>query len=502
MKIKPPFKKNSFLIGGFIYLVLFIYPPLNSQKHRFDYDQNVAIVYNLIIDLRIDEAKSFLKGLKTKDANNLAHIHMANYIDFFNIFVTEEEKLYKSLHNNRQLRIDYLDQHSNHKDPYFKFAKAEIMLQWALVKMKFGDKIGAGAEIYEAYRLLESNQREHPTFKHNDKSLSILYALEESVPSWIRKIIKVKGSVSLAKDKIKNLYKHSLSDEYFFKDEVTVIYTYILYYQLNEKEKAWSILNKSQFDHKTSPMKAFLKSTFANKLGFNDLSLQFAIEAPRGKAYLPLFYLDFLVGKAYLYELNPQSVSYLKKYTDNFKGQHYIKEAYQKQAWAALIFEQSKEQYLNHLSSIKQKGQKLMDEDIQALKEAEKKEIPNSTLLKARLLYDGGYFGKALELLQSNQNLEKNSKTSLEFQYRLGRTYQSQKNYSNAINYLTKSSQNIDKKSFMVCNANLQLGIIYELLDKKMLAKTHYNQCLALAPSEYRQSLHQKARSGLQRLSK
>jgi hypothetical protein len=73
-------------------------------------------------------------------------------------------------------------------------------------------------------------------------------------------------------------------------------------------------------------------------------------------------------------------------------------------------------------------------------------EIPNILLLKARLLFDGGYYRKALNLLISNRDkLESLSiEQQTEYHYRLGRIYDGLDNkvnarleYSKALEYRT-----------------------------------------------------------------
>ncbi|MBK8109848.1 MAG: hypothetical protein IPK46_05645 [Saprospiraceae bacterium] len=123
------------------------------------------------------------------------------------------------------------------KDPHLDFIKAEILLQWALIQIKFDDKISAGKAVYKAYQLLENNQKKYPSFKENNKSLSILHVLAESVPKWVRKLIGVKGSINQGKIEIESLAQFALSQKkYRYKDEVAAIYTYILFYQFNDRD--------------------------------------------------------------------------------------------------------------------------------------------------------------------------------------------------------------------------------------------------------------------------
>lgn len=486
--------------GFFFFIITIFFNPCYAQKSHFTYNQDIQEIYTLITDLRLDEAKTAISSLAVKEKNNLAVIHMANYIDFFTLFVTENKKLYAELAKNEGIRLNQIKTKASPADPYTKFVSAEIKLQWALVKLKFNERISAATNIYDAYHLLDQNDKDHPTFIHNNKSLSILFALAESVPAWLRKIIKVKGSVSLAKKKMEELHQHAQGNDYFFRDEVLVAYAYILHYQLNDKDKAWSIIQNGNLNHMTSPMKAFIKSTYALKNGKNDLALKFAKEAPRNKNYLPFYYLDFIVGKCYLQQLNPEATSYFKKYIAGFNGLHYIKESYQKLAWSSLIFEHSPKQYTGYMSFVKQKGSMITDEDIQAFNEAEKAKIPDITLLKARLLFDGGYYNKAHKLLTDNKKIEKSQDLKLEYQYRMGRILQNIDQKAEAISFYSQAASNSNTTSYMVANSLLNMGIIYESMNNKSQALKYYNKCLISEPDEYKNSIHQKARSGVSRV--
>ena len=61
-----------------------------------------------------------------------------------------------------------------------------------------------------------------------------------------------------------------------------------------------------------------------------------------------------------------------------------------------------------------------MDEDNQALSESKSNTVPNITLLKARLLFDGGYYQKALNIMieKNPSDFCKTTKDYLEYTYR------------------------------------------------------------------------------------
>ena len=55
-------------------------------------------------------------------------------------------------------------------------------------------------------------------------------------------------------------------------------------------------------------------------------------------------------------------------------------------------------------------------------------------------------------------------------------------------------------KSFMACNAALQIGLIFEEQQKYNQAKKYFDLCLDISPKRYRNALHQKAKSGNDRI--
>ena len=101
---------------------------------------------------------------------------------------------------------------------------------------------------------------------------------------------------------------------------------------------------------------------------------------------------------AELGELKPESFSNFNNYVKLYKGNSFIKAAYQKMAWTELL-KSDTAGYRKWMSLLLTKGNNFTDEDKQAEKEAQSKTIPNVYLLKARILFDGGNYKEALHLL-------------------------------------------------------------------------------------------------------
>lgn len=455
--------------------------------------------YKDISSLKIESGKQKMLEVRLREPNNVMTYYIENYIDFFTLFIQEDPQLYKKLLPNRNIRLQKIKS-GNPASPYYLFCQAEIILQWATIKLKFDDKIGAAKDVYDAYKLLEENKELFPDFMENNKSLSIIHALAESVPSWVRKIMGIQGSVALGTKEIAKLAEKVATKDHMFKYEIIAIYSYILFYSNNKREEAYLLYDKYQLNHKTNPLVAFLKATMAHKTGRNEDAIRILEERPKSAVYIPFYYMDFLYGKYKLYRLDQDADVHINVFLRNFKGRHYIKEAYQKLAWYHLVVRNDTKNYQKNMGYCLSKGSKLIDEDTQAEKEAKSKSLPDQILLKARMLYDGGYYAKAQKLLVLNAKKYSGTIHDGEYYYRFGRVLDGLKNYLEALEYYDATIVKADPQKYYGCSAALYAGLICEEQKNYKKAKAYFQKCLDSDPGGYSSSLHQKAKSGIDRL--
>jgi hypothetical protein len=482
-------------------LVVFCFQQTAFGQHHVSYDNEIRKCYNLILQLKINEAEIKLKKIKQTDPNNIAITHLENYLDFFILFITEDKtQLVKRL-PNKDKRLEQLEDISL-SDPNRDFIRAEILLQWALIHIKFDEKIKAASNILEAYKLLENNKKRYPSFIDNYKSLSIIHTLAESIPNSIRKLFGIKGSINLGKQEIESLIEYTKNNKnYLYKEEVIAIYSYIHFYQLNQKDKAIKVLSQFDLNHNISPLLTFLKASMYLRIGNNDHTLEILNDLHQDSNSLPFHYLDFMKGRSLLYMQDPSAMTYLQSFVSNFKGRHFIKEAYQKMAWYELSINNNLAKYKTYMALCQSKGEALVDEDKQALREAKSATNPNAILLKARILFDGGYFSRAQTVLIKNESMLAATPThKVEFFYRMGRIFQLLKNYPEAVEYLKIALHSGGQQNYFATNSALQLGFIYEEIKQNKNAAFYYKKCLDMNPPEYKESMQQKAKSGLQRV--
>ena len=176
---------------------------------------------------------------------------------------------------------------------------------------------------------------------------------------------------------------------------------------------------------------------------------------------------------------------------------NYVKDAWRKRAWAALLQNKPKE-YQQLMDSVTVFGAAGVGADKEALTEAASGIIPNTSLIRARLLFDGGYYARAQTILDTMNvsRLTKDEQTERLYRYariahRQKKIPLAKKEYRKTIALGSLSSR------YFAANAALKLGEIYESEDSLTLAKSFYEECLNMNFDEYKNSILGKAKEAL-----
>lgn len=480
--------------------ILALYCAIGISQPRLEVTDDIKAIYEEISELHLKQAQSQIDLSREKDPNNVMLDHMEHYIDFFTVFITEDDAYFKEIEGKLDDRIRRV-KNTPPDSPYRLFVQAEMELMWALIRMKWDQKLRAGSAVLRAYKLLRENVERYPSFAENNKSLSIIHAISESLPAWLRTLVGIRGSIAQGTEEILTFVEQAEAGQSIWYKEGVVVATYLLFYLNNEQSAAWDLLNEHDLNISSHPLLTFIYCNMAQKTGQNDLAIDMLEARSRDSLQLDFHYLDLLLGKYKLYRLDADADHYILRYIELFEGQHFIKEAYQKLAWHALVVSDDKDLYRQYLNKCVIYGEDLTDEDKQALKEAKHGEIPDSRLLRIRLLYDGGYLARAhQELILSQSHYPPGHVAREQYLYRQGRVLQGLQNYVEAINYLSVLLQEYPKSdSYYACNAALQIGMMLEDQERYTEALRYYHQSLNIDASTYRTSLHQKAKAGIER---
>lgn len=477
---------------------------VSAGEKYFSYTRDAGDIYELIISLRFAEAEQALERLQKDTPDNLVALHLANYLDVFAILISEDEALYQERRENRDARLVQL-QRADPASPWYLFVQADVRLQWALLRLRFGEIMGAFNDVSKAYQLLERNQQDHPDFMPNYKDLGILHAVVGTVPDqyrWgVRLLSGVDGSIRQGKQELERVLEYAKNNSFLFAQETAVLYAYFVLHLQQDPEQAWAVVQGAGLTPKSNPLHCFILANIAMRSHRNDQALRILVDRPRGHAFASIPYLDFMEGLVRLRRLEPGTAKYFQRYLDAFRGRNFIKEAYQKMAWSALL-SGDEDQYWAYMEACRQKGYDDAGPDKNALLEAEAERLPPIGLLQARLLFDGGYMQKAYEvlILMADRKFAQEYH-QLEYTYRMGRVLHGLNEHNAALLFYKKTIQSGRASPYyFACNAALQSGLIYEEMKQPTTARRFFTLCLSMKPDDYRTGLHQAAKAGLKRL--
>ncbi len=495
------------LIIAFVFIIVSV---TSLAQYNYDFNKNCTDAYSLALSLKFEEAQKLINKEKHINPDNNIPYLVENYIYFLKVFIGEEESVFEELDDKKDDIIDRLED-GDEDSPYYNYSLAQVYLQWAFARTKFKEYFTAAVEINRAYRKLESNDEKFPDFLPDKINLGLLHTMIGTIPdsyNWVKKLVGVEGTVNQGTNEILKVLDASLKDKKYehFKAECLFYLSFIKLNMSTDKGKALDYINlitgnDSDTSYMSSPLTIYAMARIYMGNGMNEKALNLLLKRPKGKEYYPFHYLDYLTGLAKLQNLDEDANLYFLRFLEEFKGINYIKAAYQKIAWYYAV-NGNDFMYKEYIAKIPENGYDIADADKQAEREAERDVVPNAVLLKARLLFDGGYYERAMKVLTTeNKNFLRDERDSLEYTYRLGRIYHGWGKIDDAVPYYLQTIKNgSESEYYYAANAALQLGLIYEKRKDFQKAKIYYEKARSMKNKEYKNSIDQKAKAGLSRI--
>lgn len=491
---------RKILIIGIILFSIF-----NNGWAQTNFDFNAACfqAYQDITKLKIKTGQLQTQQLQLQQPDNLIPVLLENYIDFYKLFLNEDPSDYTKLFPNFQDRLDLVEQ-GNKNSPFYLYSQAVIRMQRATVQIKFGHFWDAGWDCRKAFILLKENRKKFPQFSLNDLWFGALEAVIGTVPQgykWVTNLFGMRGSLVEGMKKVRNYANSNDPMAKQFFNESAFVYTYLLFYFENKKEEALDYIVQKKLDLVNNHLHAFMAANLSLNNKNADQTKKIVLNRNKSAEYLKMSVWDFQMGYAKLFHLETaEAIQYFDEFTRHFKGKFYLKDVYQKMSWAYYL--QGNMQEANtHKQLAITKGSSFSDADKKALKDAKQKNWPNILLLKSRLLNDGGYQVEALrQLVGKSSNDFNKEEEKLEFTYRVARIYDDLGRKEEAIkNYQLAIRLGENRKEYYAARAALQIGQIYEERGQYALAIEFYQKCIGMEDHEYKDSLDQRAKSGIAR---
>lgn len=484
-------------------LTLVIYE--SSLAQHITINEKCKEAYNLTLSLRIHEADLIIKNQKQIDPHNLYVNYIESFGNFLKITVSNDEGKYDDLQSQIINCIDLLYKVPD-TTPWKYYLIGNLKLQLATLDFSFGNYIAGAFSMNKAYRLLLENKSKFPNFLPNEISIGVLHIMIGIVPDsyhWILDMISMNGGVTLGTNELNHAYNKCLHNTNleWLKNEI-VFFMGMTGINLNpDTEFASQLLAKIDTNTSNNLLTTYLKINILMKSGKNDEALKTFSQINHNINFYPFHYLNFLKGECYLRKLeNVDARTQFTIFVANYKGDNYVKDAWQKIGWTYLL-ETDTLKFKNNLTNVLNNGNTKIGNDLIAENTALSANIPNTILLKARLLFDGGYYIYALSEIQSADTSSFSTTEKVEMYYRLGRIYHRINNTEKAIaNYKSTIDHGYHLPQYYAANAALKTGNIYEQLNDFQQSAKYYNICLNLDFQEYRNSIRAKAKQGLKRV--
>ncbi|MFO8130321.1 MAG: tetratricopeptide repeat protein [Bacteroidales bacterium] len=470
---------------------------------QFDFNENCREAYGAVIRLELDRGRDILETERVENPSNRIPLLIDNYIDFLRVFISGDEELFHRLEPRRAGRISRIRK-SREDSPYYLCSLAMINLQWAFTRVKFGEYLRAAVEINRAYKYLEENKQRYPDFIPNDLGLGVLHVMIGSIPKqykWVARLFSMEGSVKKGMHEIGGFVKKAENSAWAFQQAEGMFF--LAFIQMNFSsfpEQPLPLAAKYDSLSRHNPLLAYAYGRYLMNRGENDKALRVFRGRPQDDGHYPLFYVDYLTGICLLNKLDPDCRPCIYRFVANFPGRNYIRSAWQKLAWSYLL-EGDTLSYHHTMEKVRHYGDDWMESDQIALQEAVEGKPPNVELLKARLLFDGGYYDDALDVLERKDIRLCGKADTVAFYYRLGRIYHRQGKKPESIRYYQRtidSGQGLD--AYFAGNAALNLARIYETSGDTARALYYYDACLSMDFRDYEAAVKQKAMAGKSRI--
>lgn len=462
---------------------------------QFELNPQIVTTYESGISFNISAMQKQLLQLKQHHNSNGFVLLLDNYSDFIRLLADENVNQYKSALAARNKRFQRL-QLADKSSPFYYYSLAECYIQWAFIRLRFNDKVHAANDLRKAVSYLSEGQKHFPHFTLFLKPQAMVSAMAAAVPpnfKWVAEIVGIKGNMNVSMLQLDSL-SHTISRSKkwnFLQSEINFMRLFISQ-NLNQKELS-SILIENETN---KPLIDFGLIWASAKNHKSSYIIQHIPELKASIRGLNFCYLDYLLAEARLNQLeNPEKE--IQTFLKNHQGTTFIKSAYRRLAWYSLI-NLDTVRYHKYMQQVLINGSDFTDDDKQANDEALSNGVPNVSLLKARLLFDGGDFHESLSILTENLLKSLSLKEKLEFYYRKARCLQLLNDTESAILNFERTIAIGERLPYYFAAASAyQLGVIYNQQGNTPLAKTCFKKVSRFPNHAYKISLDMKAAAEL-----
>lgn len=437
-------------------------------------------------------APAKLAKLKHNQPHHPATLYLENYSAFVAFIALEKPIDAQTFSILAQQRAKQIEQMVG--DATAAVYCSNILLQMAIVEAISGNSVQSLRSVVKAMQLVKKIPDEAPFYQEREK-LSIVFDLFWAVVpddyKWALNLwgISVDWEQGIGRlDKYVTRYKSSVG----LGDEAQIIESLVYL-------KATSTANGFLLPYHESLGKPLL--TYVDGLLALKIKQQATVLPLVGDdvclLFPPLYYLK---GRMKLNILDKSAALELQAYLDRFAGNSFKADALLRLAWCNAL--NGERQNTSLFASLMAKlSAPLTYADKQAASEINLVGSIDTTLLKARLLFDAGNYQQSLALLADNKLL--NRTLPCEYFYRMARAQHQLGLHSEAlVNYRSCIDHNTNPQRYFAPNAALKSAELLFADNAAEPARQMVKRCLELNQGEYAESIKAEAQALLKTINK
>jgi tetratricopeptide (TPR) repeat protein len=480
--------------GVRLFLLLLYLIPLHSQTSFSQSKENV--VFGQYLNLQFDSCLTRLSKMENLEYAN----YLSSLIQASEVFLSDDIQYYKSKKHLEDETIAGID-NPNLTEAQINFLKSEVKIQWAVLKMKYGDELAAFWTMKQAYNIASKNIRDYPDFLPSYKSMGLLYVLFGLAPDklhWLLSIFGLEGDVESGMKLLQKVQK----DTNAYALESGLLIALLNSYFLNKPEVGYSQITEIRNQH------SYLLIDYINGLiSMKNSNSQLVLPAleQAEKTYsdpLALPQIYYLLGEIYLQKGDASlAIENFQKFIINQQGLSLLKDSYFKIGLCHLI-NGDETQADQSFELVLSEGWAKNEADAYAQSQVESGQFSATALYRLRFATDGGFYNEA-KRVQSAINADQLSGQDLcEYYYRTGRLMQKTGDRDAAIISYEKTIeiQGLNRW-YYAPNAALQLGYIHLLQNNPAKAKYFLELVFEYRHHPYEKSIRQKAKTALKKIS-
>lgn len=480
--------------------VILLFSQFTHAEIGFELTPQVILAYKSVIDfdfIALEERLPEIKG--NAKSKGLAFL-LENYKTTVSLLLDENDVAFRQELYERESRIAQLEL-GNENDPLFYYCLSEIYLQWTLVRIKYNDSYHAAIDLRQAAKYLRRGRKVTPDFKLYLKGEALVEAMASSVPEnfqWLAKTAGISGTMTSASLKISELshWLEQTGSFEFIRPEID-FFKYFIQWNLEDP----IVLNQNVSRKEQESSLALIAQVWiAIKNHKPAIAIRGIDTLMNRVSGIDPCYLNYLKGEAKLNLLVDPTDDFMH-FLSCTKGMSLVKSSYRKLAWYALL-QGDVSGYLRYKSKVISEGNLNQAEDRQAMDEMNSPALPNKSIIRARILFDGGKYASSISEINQIRNTEAlSTDQQLEINYRKARAYQLLKNDSLAIQYFQIAANNgANSRTYYAASACLQLGFIFRNQQNRSEAIKYFQRVSKYPNSAYKNSLEAKANACLSKM--